>query len=612
VSTCWNADTQTCQPYDVFGGFSCNSQVAAPSKPSTVFALVATRDYFPISASNGSLSWRVDTLVPPVVAVCPLPAICNPAGDYYFRCAAGYDPASLLCSRCLEGYYQDTDNSCVPCASFFAYLIPILDILIFVWLVVYLWRTPYKSSTSAMLSISLFYLQLTSILDSNLSNKNASAGGTGDDAGQDGVDSLLGLSFIRSLASFRPYAFECVNHRIDYVVYFWIMAAATFLLTSAFVTVRACCLTDRSPSSVLSHQRSDGHLASLNSVGDSFVDRPQPYSPLIGHPSSTTSASSSSSTRISAVFVEPLVSRHHDPSSLLSSSEPGTDRSTAHKFLFLTCFLLNLLYFPMVTKLFEVLHCSTLFVSSEFGSLHFMSSQPYIACFEGPHTAMFVGSVLLLILLIILPVSALVYIARRRKTLDKDPARYYIGFLWATTKESAFFWDSAVVLIRKLAIAIALTLFPRLSIFIPMLVFVILLVSILVLVLVQPYRSAFDNRLELGLMTVALFSYLGGVLITVSFGSSANGSENNPSSARAAFVRNVTSLGPVLHGVDIAVRLFLLLLLVYNQIMGSALREKLGQFGNWISDRCCCQCCLSTHKVTLDIDDPTSMEEPSS
>jgi hypothetical protein len=126
---------------------------------------------------------------------------------------------------------------------------------------------------------------------------------------------------------------------------------------------------------------------------------------------------------------------------------------------------------------------------------------------------MFVLAIVSLIIVIIgLPLLTIYHIYTHIQVLDSTESRHYLGFLWGTTRRDFWFWEPCIVLIRKLCIALVTSLLDYRSAFIPMLIFVIIFFSIVLGLLYRPYIHLFDNRLELALLFLSLWSYLSTLL----------------------------------------------------------------------------------------------------
>src|SRR6185295_3253601 len=65
--------------------------------------------------------------------------VCNPKDSPQFTCSDGYDKSSLMCSRCLSGFYADGDL-CLRCPSTAIFIATNVSglLILLVW---FLWPT---------------------------------------------------------------------------------------------------------------------------------------------------------------------------------------------------------------------------------------------------------------------------------------------------------------------------------------------------------------------------------------------------------------------------------------------------------------------------------------
>ncbi len=116
---------------------------------------------YPVGPTPGSL----------VSLPCRIRGACQPdvstvlALGESFQCAAGRDPASLLCSQCLPGHFATAlTPTCVQCPEHMGWAIAVVDVLVFGALMALIWRavdpTVDLSATSEQLSLILFWFQV--------------------------------------------------------------------------------------------------------------------------------------------------------------------------------------------------------------------------------------------------------------------------------------------------------------------------------------------------------------------------------------------------------------------------------------------------------------------
>jgi hypothetical protein len=155
----------------------------------------------------------------------PLPAIYS----FHFECGAGRDPASLMCSRCMTGYFSTgaTCTHCFPGASVVAVL---MSLILGCTILVLVWRLNPRSH-SALFAISFFYLQVTEALEQSFT-----------DAGF--LVSTLPTNIIAMLY-LRPFALECLTNGADSVTAMWtwlfvLLAIPLATAVMGWVTKRWC------------------------------------------------------------------------------------------------------------------------------------------------------------------------------------------------------------------------------------------------------------------------------------------------------------------------------------------------------------------------------------
>ena len=122
-----------------------------------------------MSRHDGTLvpcwSRRASNVSDLLLLACGDTGVCNGSGvcdSQNFTCLYGFDPASRLCSLCLGGRFL-SGGACVQCSDW----MPILALsMVVVAIVVSLWafRKQHAPPSMPMVSVSLFYLQLSGVL----------------------------------------------------------------------------------------------------------------------------------------------------------------------------------------------------------------------------------------------------------------------------------------------------------------------------------------------------------------------------------------------------------------------------------------------------------------
>jgi hypothetical protein len=171
----WNAVNRTCHPCPN-EGFFCNNTIvealtSVPSKLQTNRAISVRPGYYPLC--NGTLcpsvvnQWPVPTLVS-----CSIPKACNPHGKHdVFQCADGYDSASMMCSKCLPGYYP-VAGRCQACPSSpVASIVGLASVGIIACIAgAYIWK--WDGDSSALPSMVMFWFQLSDILATDIAQRD--------------------------------------------------------------------------------------------------------------------------------------------------------------------------------------------------------------------------------------------------------------------------------------------------------------------------------------------------------------------------------------------------------------------------------------------------------
>jgi hypothetical protein len=444
-------------------------------------SIAVASGFYPVSPNTGSLVPYADTLPPPLLLSCTVVGACNPNAsplNSRFQCADGRDESALLCSRCLPRHYE-VDSVCVACPTAFAALVCLAMIAIAIGLVVFVLSVNFDPHGSALLSISLMYLQVTSILQSQTAQSGASSN----------TSTWQSLGGLQALFSFRPWvsvsaqsrsnhctpplthavslqAIECVVGVVHSTFQFWFMFSCLLALLCCWLT-RALCLRNTA------------------AAADSKL-RASP-SPAADALSSVESASSAA----------PVI---HPP-------QPSLVQKAGFGIIFLT----DLLYLPLLSAALMFFQCDNY---SE-ANLSFVRALPAISCHSSEYRGALAASVLVVIALG-LAFPAFIFRTLRSygggQGLDDAPFRTEFGFLWVALNRDMWWWSIGVGYGRKALLAIFLTQFAFRSIFVPVLVFSLLSGSVLLVVAFKPYRVTWENRLEVAVLSLAAISYLESIL----------------------------------------------------------------------------------------------------
>lgn len=160
--------------------------------------------------------------------------------------------------------------------------------------------------------------------------------------------------------------------------------------------------------------------------------------------------------------------------------------------------LLYLLYLPITTAILQVFSCDSRY--------HFLNAAPSLSCSSDAVIAMrAVGGILIPFWVIGWPIFDAWQLWKapensRILSTYRDPVRHW-------------HWNVSVVTLRKLVLALFITLLPYDSSLIPLFTLWVLLLSIGLHIREHPYKGR-DNTLETVLISEAVFAFLGGVLST--------------------------------------------------------------------------------------------------
>jgi hypothetical protein len=107
------------------------------------------------------------------------------------------------------------------------------------------------------------------------------------------------------------------------------------------------------------------------------------------------------------------------------------------------------------------------------------------------------------------PLVSAILLIRRRDQLDDSDVQRQLGFLFGGYRRGAYYWEFVVIL-RRLILALALTLVPFTADQIAVVVILVTLVSSVALQhTMSPFATVLENRLELVSLYGLLFSFLG-------------------------------------------------------------------------------------------------------
>ena len=166
-------------------------------------------------------------------------------------------------------------------------------------------------------------------------------------------------------------------------------------------------------------------------------------------------------------------------------------------------------YFAMAQRIFSVYNCVT------EGGVRYLSAAPYISCDSAEYRGMLACSVLATVAVLLgVPLFFVYKHLRHSHRNSHSRSRegegeavalgLELGFLWRYTHRKYWWWEAVVITLRKLLLAMALSLPSRKSIFLPIGVILILALAVLLQSAFRPYKKRSDNATELILLCIAL------------------------------------------------------------------------------------------------------------
>lgn len=189
----FNPSLQRCEPCPA----SCTCSDEAERALARDDHVVVRQGHYPMA--NGSVCRLVDGCDAKELHVidCLVPTACNPDEHYVFQCSEGRDEASLMCSRCLSGWFA-IGSDCVQCHAAHFLLVPLVVALLALAVCAYSWRHRYSARNSALLDMAVFWIQLTAVLSDLRTVFDTDAT----------PDAAVGLGQLDSLLLFYPW---CAN-----------------------------------------------------------------------------------------------------------------------------------------------------------------------------------------------------------------------------------------------------------------------------------------------------------------------------------------------------------------------------------------------------------------
>jgi hypothetical protein len=173
-------------------------------------------------------------------------------------------------------------------------------------------------------------------------------------------------------------------------------------------------------------------------------------------------------------------------------------------FVYMSLSMLMATYFDVTIKALSGISCTL--------SDGYMNMFPWVSCDSGDadfRTIAGLSGTCLLVYTIGIPLLLAVALFRRRHHRDDPDVQRQLGFLFGGYRKGAYYWEF-VAIVRRLVLALALTLVPFTVGQVAVVVIVVVLVSsIAVQHGMSPFTTVLENRLELFSLYSLLFSFLG-------------------------------------------------------------------------------------------------------
>ena len=395
-----------------------------------------------------------------VLYPCDVPTACLIANSSYgdYHCGHGHD--GPLCAACSEGYFK-TGLHCSECWSPWVSILAITALILLTLSAlsyITLFRKSSKPSTwKIIFRIMLSFIQMLS----SLGQFRAKA--------TEIVQQALGITDAVGNSVFGLGPIQC-TFSLDYYDRFLLSLLLPFIV-GVFVTILATSVI------VVGHFGNCRRLLRLSLFQLSRWSQVPRHQPRGG-------ASSSS------------------PRSCLGQRWAHVKRDVsqyfrAKAFIGPTLFVYFLFYNGIINTLSAIFRCR----EERIDAVQFLEVDANVPCYDGPHVAGMVASVLLaLILNVVFPLLLVIILRRNRRQLHSPEVQSRYGFLYmGYSVTRGLYWWEAVVLLRKFSILMVASSIH--DAFFQSLVGVTVIVVFLVIqVNFKPYDNPLLNRLELLVM----------------------------------------------------------------------------------------------------------------
>jgi len=404
---------------------------------------------------------------------CVYPNRCNPDEEVGFKCSLGYDPNSLMCSRCPEGMYP-LINECRPCGDDSIAVAAVLAVLIVCALVLYIFKSHRRDFMTkrsfASVSIFLSWLQLAFVLADLSRNREASS--SSSLSVFEVWQNLAGPAFQISTPSMY-----CINSDFTFISESWIILCGPWV----FLAIVGCVW---------------------------FVLR------VVGGGSDGFAEASNSSIDMKAARLELDMSEIGSSSSSSSSSGSNKKQFRLSVLMYSAIFVINLMYMSVARRSFALLGCDEL----ANGGGSYLIAAPYISCEDGSYRNVRVFAIVsipLFVLGVPAAFSYLVYRSQRGFQSSGGVSLASIRMLSSVHKGAYPYWTVLVTQSRKCLVVLTISVLHPRNALVPFLVMVLLFVSLLLQVMYEPYERVFDNKLESVLLSLACLCYVAGFFASI-------------------------------------------------------------------------------------------------
>eukprot|EP01129_Flabellula_baltica_P011508 TRINITY_DN5053_c0_g1_i1.p1 TRINITY_DN5053_c0_g1~~TRINITY_DN5053_c0_g1_i1.p1 ORF type:complete len:876 (-),score=120.31 TRINITY_DN5053_c0_g1_i1:188-2815(-) len=187
---------------------------------------------------------------------------------------------------------------------------------------------------------------------------------------------------------------------------------------------------------------------------------------------------------------------------LLKSSRPLVPLHLT--FLKYTLVVLYFFYFTLAGSILDVFNCHRGLDGNSY-----MESRPWIQCdleSELYRNLVIYASTGGVVYIIGIPLLFTILLLKNRNHLREELQLYWLGSIYSSYKEESSFFEIAIIL-RRLSLAVVLSLIPNTSIYKIPSIFSILIIFLIVQLEVHPFKTKAENRIEVLSFSVLVLAY---------------------------------------------------------------------------------------------------------